>query len=436
MAASEIHLAVVDGGAGAALGRGEWTEALDALLAQRQLTPVDLDMLARTAYGAGEVALAIGASGSLYAYRRAAGDDAAAAAAAIAVFLMSEIATIYRSRALAAAASAAHGQIAVGDGDAESAVRWAEDALAGWSEVDSPYECASARLVLAAAHRLAGRVDRAALEERTAWTTLDRIGARTAVPPPREPLPDRGRCVFRLDGDTRTVVFAGRGVLLRDLKGMHHLARLLGAPDREFHALDLTAGEGGVAARPDGNDAGPVLDGQARCLQAASRRDRRGPGRGSRPRRRRARGAGPGGPRPPGPGTGRSLRPRWPAPGHGLCLGARTSERHALAALFDRPDRPAPRPARRSPGPERAHGYVLLLRPRSPDGAPLGTVTGTRPVRAPGRIRTCDRRIRSPVLYPLSYGRSVADHRIARSGGSEERAGRRPQGWGGSTDAP
>jgi hypothetical protein len=25
---------------------------------------------------------------------------------------------------------------------------------------------------------------------------------------------------------------------------------------------------------------------------------------------------------------------------------------------------------------------------------------------APGRIRTSDQRIRSPVLYPLSYGRS------------------------------
>ena len=178
---------------------------------------------------------------------------------------LAEIATIYRSRALAAAASAAHGRVAVGQGDAASAVRWAEDALAGWSEVGAPYECASARLVLAAAHRLAGRVDRAALEERTAWTTLDRIGARSALPPPHEPLPDHGRCVFRLDGDTRTVVFAGRAVLLHDLKGMHHLARLLAAPDREFHALDLIAGEGGDAARPDGNDAGPVLDGQARA---------------------------------------------------------------------------------------------------------------------------------------------------------------------------
>jgi hypothetical protein len=27
---------------------------------------------------------------------------------------------------------------------------------------------------------------------------------------------------------------------------------------------------------------------------------------------------------------------------------------------------------------------------------------------APGRIRTCDRRIRSPLLYPLSYERLLA----------------------------
>ena len=178
---------------------------------------------------------------------------------------LSQIAATYRSRALVAAASLAHGRVAVGEGDAASAVRWAEDALTGWSEVGAPYECASARLVLAEAHRLAGRAARAALEEETARTTLDRIGASSARLPPREQPPDGGRCVFRLDGDTRTVVFGGRSVLLQDLKGMHHLARLLAAPDREFHVLDLTAGEGGDAVRADGNDAGPVLDGQARA---------------------------------------------------------------------------------------------------------------------------------------------------------------------------
>ncbi|CCG02250.1 hypothetical protein [Blastococcus saxobsidens] len=70
--------------------------------------------------------------------------------------------------------------------------------------------------------------------------------------------------MFRLDGDVRTIAFAGRAVALRDLKGMRYLARLLAAPDREFHVLDLVGGEIGEVAR-SGADLGPVLDGQARA---------------------------------------------------------------------------------------------------------------------------------------------------------------------------
>jgi hypothetical protein len=177
---------------------------------------------------------------------------------------LSEIAATYRSPALGAAASLAHGRVAVAEGRAAPAVARCEEAIAAWSEVGAPYECASARLVLAEAHRLGGRVARAELEERAARSTLDRIGARSPRHPP-EPVPDSRRCAFRLDGDTRTVVFDGRSVLLRDLTGMHHLARLLAAPDREFHVLDLTAGERGDAVRIAGAGTGPVLDDQARA---------------------------------------------------------------------------------------------------------------------------------------------------------------------------
>jgi hypothetical protein len=69
--------------------------------------------------------------------------------------------------------------------------------------------------------------------------------------------------VFRRDGDTRTVTFAGRTVLLQDLKGMRYLAALLAEPDREFHVLDLLARESGLP-RPPSGDLGPVLDAQAR----------------------------------------------------------------------------------------------------------------------------------------------------------------------------
>ena len=51
--------------------------------------------------------------------------------------------------------------------------------------------------------------------------------------------------------------------MLRDLKGMRYLARLLAAPDREFHVLDLVGGEIGEFARSEA-DLGPVVDGRAR----------------------------------------------------------------------------------------------------------------------------------------------------------------------------
>ena len=62
---------------------------------------------------------------------------------------------------------------------------------------------------------------------------------------------------------------------LRDLKGLHYLARLLGHPGREFHVLDLVANEVVPAANPPGatdpeltatgwGDAGAHLDAQAK----------------------------------------------------------------------------------------------------------------------------------------------------------------------------
>ena len=57
---------------------------------------------------------------------------------------------------------------------------------------------------------------------------------------------DVDTAVFRGAGDLRTVTFAGATVVVRDLKGMRHLARLLAEPGREFHALDLVAVEAGT----------------------------------------------------------------------------------------------------------------------------------------------------------------------------------------------
>ena len=75
--------------------------------------------------------------------------------------------------------------------------------------------------------------------------------------------------VFRRDGEYWTVGYRGLVVTLRDSKGLHDLAHLLGKPGREIHVLDLitegantrsissAAAETGLAAPGYGE---PVLD--------------------------------------------------------------------------------------------------------------------------------------------------------------------------------
>ena len=57
------------------------------------------------------------------------------------------------------------------------------------------------------------------------------------------------------------MVFEGRTVRVRDLKGMRYLAQLLTHPGREFHVLDLVAAETGQQMPP--GDAGEMLDERA-----------------------------------------------------------------------------------------------------------------------------------------------------------------------------
>lgn len=230
--------------------------------------------------------------------------------AATAATELDELAATFRSRALTAGAALAWGRVSLSRGDHEDATAGCETAVAIWSELRAPYETGRARMVLAAAHRGSGNVDAARLELGAARSTFARIGAdrqeevaasalaaldqpgdadalATGVDPPGRGTSTRDRpspsdeYVFRCDGDTRRVSFAGRSVLLRDLKGMRYLERLLSAPGRELHALDLVGVEDGRTARPGrvagveltvdpdlvvrrGGDAGPVLDSQAR----------------------------------------------------------------------------------------------------------------------------------------------------------------------------
>jgi hypothetical protein len=66
--------------------------------------------------------------------------------------------------------------------------------------------------------------------------------------------------VFRCEGDYWSMGFGGQMVRLRDLKGLHYLARLLDTPGRELHVLDLVS----VERSPDTGDAGPMLDAHAK----------------------------------------------------------------------------------------------------------------------------------------------------------------------------
>jgi hypothetical protein len=118
--------------------------------------------------------------------------------------------------------------------------------------------------------RAGGSEQQAVLEEDAARAILERI---EGAPTDRKPAGDDN--VFRREGDYWSVVFQGRTVRVRDLKGMRYLAQLLAYPGRDFHALDLVAAEAGGGSKVDGGrtdglahstlgDAGEVLDVRAK----------------------------------------------------------------------------------------------------------------------------------------------------------------------------
>lgn len=196
----------------------------------------------------------------------------------------------YQGPGLEASAALARARTALLGEDLDLAVEAGESAVQGWTEVGAPYEAASARVVLGAAHQQAGRVDRARLEWQAARDGFETFGAALALarveallqgdvagrPEPAD-LPVDGAAVFVRVGDCRRVAYRDVEVVLADLKGFRYLAHLLAEPGREFHVLDLVAlespGAGGVAALDLGDgvvrrgaDLGlPVLDEQAKA---------------------------------------------------------------------------------------------------------------------------------------------------------------------------
>jgi tetratricopeptide (TPR) repeat protein len=211
---------------------------------------------------------------------------------------LSRIAALFESKALFASAALARGRVGLAEGDTAGARRDFEVAAHLWSEVGAPYETALARMGLGHAHRAEGSEERAMLEFEAARLSFERVGAvdkadevaRACGDAGRDDMRERERLpearpatgarvadehVFRREGDYWSVAFEGYTVHLRDLKGLRYLARLLADPGREFHVLDLVAGERGWSgdagrsaerglAFSSGLDAGVLLDAQAK----------------------------------------------------------------------------------------------------------------------------------------------------------------------------
>ncbi|MFP3899751.1 MAG: hypothetical protein ACLFXM_02770 [Acidimicrobiia bacterium] len=267
------------------LAQGD-VEAASALIADAIAHPFDIPSKERPPFGDLRLAPLLDAQAEIAA---AAGDVDTARRAADA---LRSIADAYDSRGLDAAASLAGARAALIGGDPERAIDDAGSAVAAWADLGAPFETAVARVVLGEAHHRRGRADRARMEWQAARVAFEEFGAVGWLervegllagqhPAPAPPAAGVGpqaaegsTATFTCTGDTRTICFGGRTVLVRDLKGLRYLARLLAEPGREFHALDLVAVENGtlpVSAAPraeelDG-EAGaglPVIDEQAR----------------------------------------------------------------------------------------------------------------------------------------------------------------------------
>src|SRR5215218_9465213 len=167
---------------------------------------------------------------------------------------LTRVAARFESKAIVAGATLAQGRVRLAEGAPADAQWFCAEAAQLGSEVGAPYEAALARAALADALRAIGNEHRAALEVEAARTVLDRIQAQRtaddAGPEGRDsgaeaPLPVTDLNMFRREGDYWSVVFEGRTVRVRDLKGIRYLARLLANPGREFHVLDLVAAESG-----------------------------------------------------------------------------------------------------------------------------------------------------------------------------------------------
>jgi hypothetical protein len=198
---------------------------------------------------------------------------------------LESIAAQYPSPMLGALSLLADARLCVIDGRSDAAVTAASRAVAELAGVGAPFEAAMARLVVADGYESSGHGEQAAFERRNARDTLTSFGSEVWAERvdrlieqahPAEPVVPTAstrqppQAVFRCDGDTRTIGWAGETVVVRDLKGLRYIARLVAEPGREFHATQLVRLESGSDPRAAVEGGLPMLDAAAK--QAYRRR--------------------------------------------------------------------------------------------------------------------------------------------------------------------
>lgn len=106
---------------------------------------------------------------------------------------------------------------------------------------------------------------------------LDADAARLDAAPPPQVAPPAAvaavpRAALQREGDYWRIGYGDESFLLKDAKGLRHLARLLSQPDVPIHVLDL--GADGVAREERADeDAGPLLDAEAKSQYRARLRE-------------------------------------------------------------------------------------------------------------------------------------------------------------------
>ena len=121
------------------------------------------DRLARARFLAAQVEIAI-----------AAGDEASATAAADE---LDEVASVYGSSGLHAAARRCRGAVLLASGRTEEALSTLRTACSGWTELEAPYDCAKVRVLLARAYRQLGDIESSERELETARAAFEALGA-------------------------------------------------------------------------------------------------------------------------------------------------------------------------------------------------------------------------------------------------------------------